>query len=140
MNKKIIAIILGNRLKDDGTITTTQEERLLMALEIQEKFNPDYFILSGGSPNTKANKSEAEAMYDYLIEKGMDKNKLIKEDKSLSTVQNAKFSVPLAFELGAEIIIVCSSLYHFEDPQYSLMPSFIKEAKQLGLTMMTYFK
>ena len=34
MERKIVAIILGNRLNDDGTITKIQEERLLMALEI----------------------------------------------------------------------------------------------------------
>ena len=30
MNKKVVAIILGNRLNDDGTITLIQEQRLLM--------------------------------------------------------------------------------------------------------------
>ena len=117
MSKKV-AVILGNRVNDDGTITEIQKERLLMALEIENEFHPDYFILSGGSPNQKAGISEAEGMYNYLVENGFDKSKLIKEDQSLTTVQNAKFSIPIAEKLGAEILIVCSSLYHFEDLQY----------------------
>lgn len=140
MDKKTIAIILGNRLNDDGTITKTQEERLLMAIEIDNLFNPDYFILSGGMPNLKANKTEAQGMYDYLINKGFNKDKLIKEDKSLSTVQNAKFSIPIAKQLGAEIIIVCSSAYHFEDYQYNAVKSFINELKGSNIVLMTYCK
>ena len=56
MERKIVAIILGNRLNDDGTITKFQEERLEMALEIIEKMPKGYktkvgdrgVILSGG--------------------------------------------------------------------------------------------
>ncbi len=139
MSKKV-AVILGNRVNDDGTITEIQKERLLMALEIENEFHPDYFILSGGSPNQKAGISEAEGMYNYLVENGFNKSKLIKEDQSLTTVQNAKFSIPIAEKLGAEILIVCSSLYHFEDLQYRALESFIAEVKKTNMTLMIYTK
>lgn len=139
MSKKV-AVILGNRVNDDGTITEIQKERLLMALEIENEFHPDYFILSGGSPNQKAGISEAEGMYNYLVENGFNKSKLIKEDQSLTTVQNAKFSIPIAEKLGAEIVIVCSSLYHFEDLQYHALDSFINEIKKTNMTLMIYTK
>ena len=42
MDKKIVVIVLGNRLNDDGTISKIQEERLLMALEIEKIFNHSY--------------------------------------------------------------------------------------------------
>lgn len=137
---KIVAVILGNRVNDDGTITKIQISRLKMALEIEEKFHPDYFILSGGSPNKKAGISEAEGMYNYLVENGFDKDKLILEDKSISTIENAKFSIPIAEKLGAEIVIVCSSLYHFEDLQYHALDSFINEIKKTNITLMIYTK
>lgn len=137
---KIVAVILGNRVNDDGTITKIQISRLKMALEIEEKFHPDYFILSGGSPNKKAGISEAEGMYNYLVENGFDKDKLILEDKSISTIENAKFSIPIAEKLGAEIVIVCSSLYHFEDLQYHALDSFINEIKKTDMTLMIYTK
>ena len=44
MGKKV-AIILGNRVNDDGTITEIQKQRLEMAIEIEKEFNPDYFVL-----------------------------------------------------------------------------------------------
>ena len=140
MNKKIVVIVLGNRVNDDGTITEIQKERLEMAKEIEQIFNPDYYILSGGSPNKKAGISEAEGMYNYLVQDGFNKEKLILEKESYSTVQNAKFSMPIAKELGAELIIVCSSGYHFADPQYLAMESFVKEAKAYDLTLMIYTK
>ena len=139
MSKKV-AIILGNRVNDDGTITEIQKERLEMAIEIEKEFSPDYFILSGGSPNKLAGISEAKGMYDYLVAKGFNKDKLILEDKSFSTKQNAEFSIPIAEKLGAEIIIVCSSLYHFEDLQYHAMEHFINEVKKTNMTLMIYTK
>jgi len=140
MNKKTVVIVLGNRVNDDGTITEIQKERLEMAKEIEQIFNPAYYILSGGSPNKKAGISEAEGMYNYLVQDGFNKEKLILEKESYSTVQNAQFSMPIAKELGAELIIVCSSGYHFADPQYLAMESFVKEAKAYDLTLMIYTK
>ena len=67
MSKKTVVIVLGNRLNDDGSITKIQEERLKMALELEEMFHPDYFILSGGLANPIPQLTEAEAMYNYLV-------------------------------------------------------------------------
>ena len=139
MSKKV-AIILGNRVNDDGTITEIQKERLEMAIEIEKEFNPDYFILSGGSPNQLAGISEAKGMYDYLVSKGFNKDKLILEEDSTSTKENAVFSIPIAEKLGAEIIIVCSSLYHFENLYYHALEYFINEVKKTDMALMIYTK
>lgn len=138
MNKKKVVIVLGNRLNDDGTITEIQEDRLKMALELEEMFNPDYFILSGGLANPKAGLTEAEAMYNYLINKGMKKEKLILEKQSLSTVGNAKYSIPIAKEVQAEVVIVCTSPYHFGNPVYKTMESFVEYIKDTDMILMTY--
>ena len=70
----IVAIILGNRLNDDGSISNYQKERLEMAIEIKNTFNPSKIILTGGVANPKALISEAQAMYDYLVNNGIDEN------------------------------------------------------------------
>ena len=136
--ENLIVIILGNRLNDDGSISKIQEDRLLLALEIEEKFNPDYYILSGGLANPAAKRTEADAMYEYLVAKGLDEKKLIKEGKSLSTVENALYSVPIAEKLGAKTIMVCSSAYHFGNPVYKAMETFVKETEGKDITLMTY--
>lgn len=138
MEKDVIVIVLGNRMNDDGTITKTQEKRLKMAIELDKLFNPKYFILSGGVANKRAVLSEAEGMYNYLVDYGFDKERLIMEKDSLTTVQNAQFSIPIAKKLGAKMVIVCSSPYHFADPQYKAMESFVKELEGSGISLMTY--
>ncbi len=138
MSDILVVIVLGNRLNDDGTITDIQKERLEMALEIENLYHPNFYILSGGIANPKAIISEAKGMYDYLIKKGIDENKLIMEDKSFTTVENAKYSIPIAKSLSATKIIVCTSSYHLGDPKYEAMSSFTKELENSNITLMTY--
>lgn len=136
--KKMVVILLGNRMNDDGSISDIQKERLEMLLKIDQQFDVYRYILSGGMPNQLAGISEAEGMYNYLVGKGMDPNRLIKEEKSYSTVDNAKYSVPIAKELGADVIMVCSSSYHFKNPGHKLMESFVSQIEGTGMTLMTY--
>lgn len=138
MKTKKVVIILGNRLNDDGSITEIQKQRLELALEIEKEFNPDYYILSGGPANPVPNKSEAQAMYEYLIEKDIKKERLILEDQSYSTVENAKYSIPIAKKLNPDLIIICTSAYHLGNPIYKTMESFINELKDSNITLMTY--
>ena len=139
MKLKTTAIILGNRLNDDGSISKYQEERLEMALEIEELFKPDYFILTGGVANPLAIISEADAMYDYLVNKGIEKERLIKEDQSHSTYENALYSLPIVKKLGAELVIVCTSDYHLARSEYSAMSSFINQLDDSKLALIGGF-
>ena len=140
MKLKTVAIILGNRLNDACSFSKYQEERLEMALEIEELFKPDYFILTGGVANPVAIISEADAMYKYLVDKGLEKERLIKEDQSHSTYENALYSLPIAKELGAELIIVCTSDYHLARSEYNAMSSFINQLENSNIKFMTYTK
>ena len=140
MFEKIAVVVLGNRLNDDGTITSIQEERLHLALELEEQYKPNYFILSGGVANPIPKISEAEAMYDYLLKKGIEKERLILEDKSHSTVENAKYSVPIIKELNIELVIICTSLYHLKNPGYKAVESFLTELEGSNIRFMVYTK
>ena len=139
MNKTVL-IVLGNRLNDDGTITKFQKERLEMALEIIEKYQPIKVILSGGIANIIPNKSEAEAMEEYLLNKGVSPSLLIKEDQSHSTGENALYSLPIAKELGAQTIIVCTSDYHLADSGYNTIRYFVNGLKDTNISIMFYTK
>jgi len=50
------------------------KQRLELALVAYKDFGPAYIVVSGGMANAKAGISEAQAMYNYLVEKGIDKN------------------------------------------------------------------
>ena len=94
--------------------------------------------MTGGPANPNAALTEAEAMYNYLKDKGINKEKLILEKESYSTVENAKYSVPILKEKGAEIVIVCTSAYHIENPGYKLIESFFKELEGSNIRFMLY--
>lgn len=110
---KNIIVVLGNWMNDDGTMSATMLKRLGLALEAIEKFDPMYVVLTGGMANTKAGIAEATAMYNYLVSKGVDKSLLIKEDKSLSTEQNAIYTFRLIQDYDFDNLIIVSTIEHF---------------------------
>ena len=55
-------------------------------------------------------------------------------------LQNAKYSVPIAKELGAEVLIICTSAYHLANPGYKAMETFTNELKDTNIIVMTYTK
>ena len=134
----LVAVILGNRLNDDGSITPTMELRLKTALKIHELFSPERIIVSGGVANPTAKTSEAQKMYEYLVEHGVEACKIVKEDKSMTTKQNAEYSVPMAAELGATEILVCTSIEHmsrkFLNP-IKLFEKYLKNYPQIKLSI-----
>ena len=126
----LVAVILGNRLNDDATISETMKQRLELALEIENAVQPDKFILSGGLANVAAGTTEAVAMHEWLVAHGVSADKLILEDKSLSTKQNAKFSVPIAAELGTTQLILCTTPEHMNRKFLNPIKLFSKQLRK----------
>lgn len=122
----LVMVVLGNRLNDDGSITEIMESRLRSALKLNQLFNPDYIIVSGGVANVKANASEAQKMRDYLIERGVA-TKILMEDNSLTTKQNAQFTVPMCAKLHATELLLCTSLEHMSRNYLNPIKLFQKE-------------
>ena len=71
---KNIMVVLGNWMNDNGTISSTMRLRLELALDAFSEFDFDYIVVTGGMANSKAGISEAQAMYNYLVEHGIDSN------------------------------------------------------------------
>ena len=89
-------IILGSKIREDGTLTPLLKGRVDKAIEFAKKqkevSNKDiYYIPSGGKGNDEVI-AESVAIKNYLIEQGIDKKHIIIEDKSKSTKENMKFS------------------------------------------------
>lgn len=119
-----VAIILGNRINDDRSLSSYMIERLEMAIKVDNQFRPDYIIVSGGIANPVAGISEASAMKEYLSNKGIETNKIIIEDKSMTTKENALYSIPIAKKLNATSIIIVSSIDHFAYRSYNVCEIF----------------
>jgi len=99
-----IAIVLGNRLNDDGSFSPQMTERMNLTLDLIKKFHIDLIVTSGGVANKVANIAEADAMRDYLVKCGVKESMIICENKSISTYENAKFSMELIKDLNYDTI------------------------------------
>ena len=86
-------IVLGAHVQ--GTrLTLALLERTRRALPYLEENPETKAVLSGGQGEGE-DISEAQAMCNYLVEHGIDRERLILEGRSTSTTENLKFSLEI---------------------------------------------
>ena len=103
-------VILGYGLNPDGSPRWNLHTRVLAGLAVAQFFPQSPIIVTGGNP--KNGNTEAGEMRKMLALMGFPGDRIIMEDKANSTVQNARFSVPLAKKAGTSGIIVVTSSTH----------------------------
>ena len=114
---KDYVIILGCQIRKDGTLTNLLKSRVDRAIEFskmqKDKTGKDIiFVPSGGQGNDEVI-SEADAMKNYLLEKGIKEESILVENQSKNTFENIKFSKKLIQEKCKEAKIVFSTTnYH----------------------------
>ena len=122
--KADVLVVLGCRIK--GTKPTRMLRRRLDTAFEYLKSHPDLPCIVSGGRGADEQISEAQAMSDYLLAKGLDGERIIMEDKSATTYENLKFSARLMRCNGRVCsIIVATDGFH----QYRARLI----AKQLGL-------
>jgi uncharacterized SAM-binding protein YcdF (DUF218 family) len=84
-------IVLGAGLDNGRTPNFILSERLDAAIKCEEE-NPNQYIVLSGGQGLDEYVSEAQAMSEYLQERGINKDKIILEDRSRNTDENLKFS------------------------------------------------
>lgn len=106
-------IVLGCRVKN-GRPSLMLRDRLNAAYEYLEK-NPNSICIVSGGKGADESISEAECMYKYLVDKGIDKKRLIKEDKSKTTYENFEFSAKIIKEksLSNSVAVVTNDFHEY---------------------------
>ena len=136
-----VFVLLGNRMNDDGTLSEKMVLRLNLCVKYYNENKPDKIIVSGGIANPKAGVAEADKMEEYLLKAGIPQEVIIKEDKSLTTKQNAEFSCPKAKELGADTMVLCTSKEHmtrwYLNP-VKLFKRYLKKYEASNIKLETY--
>jgi uncharacterized SAM-binding protein YcdF (DUF218 family) len=108
-------IILGAGLIGDY-VPPTLQYRLNKGVEYLNK-NSDLKVIVTGGQGPGETVTEAYAMEKYLINKGVDASRIIKEDKATSTFENFKFSKEILDEISDKedysVIIVTNGFHMF---------------------------
>ena len=76
--------------------------RLDKALEYLEYWPDIPAVLTGGTGYGE-DISEAQCMYNYLTERGVDPDRLLLEDQASNTAENFALSKPLLYEAGVDV-------------------------------------
>ena len=114
---ELCIVALGFQLEPDGSMRPELIERLNVVLESARKYPNSYIVCTGGgtaSQNSSA--TEAGEMAKWLIEKGVDRRRIITEDNSMTTAQNAIFTYDILTTQYPKVskIAIVSSDYHIE--------------------------
>lgn len=104
-------VVLGTRILEDGP-SKDLKFRLDTACDYMLKNKNTVAIVSGGQGSNEP-VSEALGMHDYLVEHGIDSNRIRMEDKSVSTVENLQFSYRLMEKQEGYVGIVTSNFHVF---------------------------
>ena len=112
-----IIIVLGGGISREGILPPWVLPRLDKALELYHENVAPVILLSGkGRDNFPV--PEAEAMRDYLKDRGMDPRRLLLECLSADTLQNAFFSRVIHLDplhLGSAVVI--TNEFHMQRTQ-----------------------
>lgn len=102
-------IVLGAQVRESGP-SMILRQRLDKAYEYLVENENTMCILSGGKGENEPF-SEAKGMRDYLLEKGIDSDRIIMEDKSLNTIENIQNTCKLV-ELEEKNVGIVTNNFH----------------------------
>ena len=105
-------VVLGCGIFPDGMLTRSLTRRLNVAYDYLEEHPNTICIVSGGQgPNEPT--TEAYAMKQYLMERGIGEERIIEEDKSTSTNENLMFSKEIMLEYDKDLTVaIATSDFH----------------------------
>lgn len=106
-------IVLGSQIRDNGP-SMDYKARLDSAYEYLEANRNSRVICTGGKGSNEPI-SEAQGGAEYLLNRGIDKGKIILEDQSTNTVQNlrnAKALIEKEKPIDKTDVVIVSTDYH----------------------------
>lgn len=117
-----IAVVLGNRVEPDTTLSPELKGRVDKALELYREGRVPRIMVSGGNGNTKqpGRVPEGLAMKKYLVAHGVAADRIIEDNHGENTYLTARDFLPVADSLHIHSTIAVSSFYHLTRTKYIL--------------------
>lgn len=114
-DESLCIVVLGFQLQADGTMAPELEGRCTAALACAEKYPEAYIAVTGGGTAWQnPGATEAGVMADWLIAHGVAPERIIREDRSMTTGDNAAFTCKLLREQYPQVqsLAIVTSDYH----------------------------
>lgn len=126
-DSSLCIVILGYKLENDGSMSDELVKRCEVGLTCAKQYPNAYIAVTGGGTALNSDNTEAGVMADWLAERGVDRSRIIIENNSQTTGQNAQFTLAILRDSYPEIrsVAIVSSGYHI--PEGSLV--FYEEAQ-----------
>ena len=112
---ELCIVALGFQLNPDGTMRRELTERLKVVKNSAEKYPNAWIVCTGGGTAAKdPSATEAGRMAAWLIRHGIDKSRILVEDRSMTTAENAIFTYALLSQAAPQVtkLAIISSDYH----------------------------
>ena len=132
---ELCIVVLGFQLNPDGTMKEELIERLNVALRSLQKYPNAYVVCTGGGTAAENDAvSEAGEMAKWLSERGIENKRIIIEDNSITTAQNAVFTYDILTSLYPSVnrIAIVSSDYHIATGELLFRAEAILRANSIG--------
>lgn len=108
-------VTLGYALNPDGSMHETLIQRLEKTLELAKQLPDALIVVTGGVPQN--NKTEGKLMAQWLVEHGVNSDRIYQDNFARSTVENALFSRYALAKHGIKQAVVISSGSHVRRAQ-----------------------
>ncbi len=132
---ELCIVALGFQLNPDGSMRDELIERLTVVLRSAEKY-PKALIVCTGGGTAAENKAATEAgrMAEWLIENGVAAERVVVEDESLTTAQNAIYTCDILSERYPQVkqLAIVSSDYHIATGTLLFEAEAILRAEKAG--------
>ena len=137
---ELCMIVLGFQLNPDGSMKDELIERLTVAKASAEKYPNSLVVCTGGGTAAEnPDATEAGEMAKWLIENGVDPQRVIVEDQSLTTAQNAIYTYRTLTEQYPQVkqLAIISSDYHIATGTLLFGAEATLQAEKAGKETMT---
>ena len=126
-----VFVVLGFALNSDGEMRDELIGRLEVALNSAEKYPNSYVLVTGGVE--KNGWTEGERMHDWLVDNGLSEDRIIVENESSTTVENAANSFEILYnDYDVDTFSMITSQYHLKRGSIFYYTMSQLKAKELG--------
>ena len=114
-----VAVVLGNRVFADGSLSTWLKGRVDKSLELYKEHRVKKIFVSGGISTKKdGGYPEGDAMRDFLIKNGVPASDIITDNAGINTYYTAKNFIDWNQDQHYSSVVVVSQFFHITRTKY----------------------